>query len=662
MGKYDALFQPMKIGNVEVKNRFAMMPMGIHSARLVNPDGSFSDDGIRYYERIAEGGVGLIITSAITVQGRFDNSKGSHSSLDHAGPEYIEQSKRLTDRIHKAGAKIFLQLSGGSGRTLPMQVAEGEPIAASDDMPNVWDPHVKHRGLTREEIQFYIDSFGHGAKLAKEAGFDGVEIHAIHEGYLIDQFTIAFFNRRMDEYGGNLEGRLLFPKKIVEVIKQECGEDFPVSVRFSVRSMIKDFNSGALPGEEFIEAGRDLEEGIQVAKLLEAYGYDMLNGDNGTYDSWWYPHPPVYMPEGCNLAECTEVQKHVSIPVICAGRMEKPDLALDAVKSGKVTGIGIARQFLADPDYCNKLREENADDIRPCIACHEGCLKRIFKGQDMCCALNPSVCREDAYALKPAETKKKVLIIGGGIGGMEAARVSAIRGHEVSLYEKTDQLGGMFIAASAMSFKESDKRLIRWYARQMEKLSVDVHMNTEVTDEIIRDADPDVIFQATGSSPRTLDLPGAENDYVMSAVEALNSPEKVKGKIVVIGGGLTGIEIAYDHAKNGEDVTVIEAMDRVLNVDIAAANLLYLKEAVCHYGIKTVTGAAVSSLQDGRVTFSADGEEKSVPADTVIVSIGYDSTPPIHVEGKEVYTIGDAGRVSNLLGAVWSAYETAMNV
>ena len=278
------------------------------------------------------------------------------------------------------------------------------------------------------------------------------------------------------------------------------------------------------------------------------------------------------------------------------------------------------------------------------------------------CALNPAVCREDAYELKAAEAKKKVMVIGGGIGGMEAARVLTIRGHEVSLYEKTDQLGGMFIAASAMIFKESDKRLIRWYARQMEKLSVDVHMNTEVTDEIIRDADPDVIFQATGSSPRTLDLPGTENDYVMSAVEALNSPEKVKGKIVVIGGGLTGIEIAYDHAKNGEDVTVIEAMDRVLNVDIAAANLLYLKEAVCHYGIKTVTGAAVSSLQDGRVTFSADGEEKSVPADTVIVSIGYDSAPPIHVEGKEVYTIGDAGRVSNLLGAVWSAYETAMNV
>ncbi|MDD3403401.1 MAG: FAD-dependent oxidoreductase [Hespellia sp.] len=662
MGKYDALFSPMKVGTVEVKNRFALMPMGIHSARLVNPDGSFTDDGIRYYERIAEGGVGLIITSAITVQGKFDNSKGSHSSLDKAGPEYIERSQKLTDRIHKAGSKIFLQLSGGSGRTLPMMVAEGEPIAASDDMPNVWDPSIKHRGLTKDEIQFYIDSFAHGAKLAKEAGFDGVEIHAIHEGYLIDQFTIAFFNRRMDEYGGNLEGRLLFPKKIVEAIKEACGNDFPVSVRFSVRSMIKDFNSGAIPGEDFIEAGRDLEEGIQAAQLLEKYGYDMLNGDNGTYDSWWYPHPPVYMPEACNLEDCAEVQKHVSIPVLCAGRMENPAIALDAVESGKVSGVGIARQFLADPDYCNKLKEGNVEDIRPCIACHEGCLKRIFKGQDMCCALNPAVCREDTYELKPAMSKKKVMVIGGGIGGMEAARVCALRGHEVTLYEKTDKLGGMFIPASGMTFKESDKRLIAWYERQMDKCGVAVYMNTTVTDKLIQKETPDVVFRATGSIPRELNLPGVENDYVLNAVEALNHPEKVKGDIVIVGGGLTGIEIAYDHAKNGENVTVLEAMDKALNVDIAAANLLYLKEAIKYYKIPIVTNANITSFENNVVTYNISGKEENVHADTVIISIGYTSNPQVNDSGAEFYTIGDADHVSNLLGAIWSAYEQAMNV
>ena len=662
MGKYDVLFTPMKVGSLEVKNRFVMGPMGIHSHRLVNQDGSFTDDAIRYYERIAEGGCGLIVTSAMTVQGKFDCSKGSQSSLDKAGPEYIIQSRKLTDRVHNAGAKIFLQLSSGSGRTLPMFIAEGEPIAASDDMPNFWDPSVKHRGLTKDEIQMYIDCFASGAKKAKEAGFDGVEIHAVHEGYLLDQFTIAFFNRRMDEYGGNLEGRLTFPRKIVEAIKKECGEDFPVGLRYSVRSMIKDFNSGAIPGEDFIEAGRDLEEGIAAAKLLESYGYDMLNADNGTYDSWWYPHPPVYMPEGCNLDDCAAVQKEVSIPVACAGRMEDPELALASVESGKVQAVCLARQFLADPDYCNKLEKEEVNEIRPCIACHAGCLGRIFKGQDLCCALNPAVAREDAYAIKEADTKKKVLVIGGGIGGMEAARVCALRGHAVDLYEATDTLGGVFIPASNMSFKASDKKLISWYKGQMEKLGVNVHMNTTVTQEVIDAVNPDVVFQATGSTTRTLNLPGHENDYVLSAVEALNNPEKVTGDITVIGGGLTGIEIAYEYAKAGSKVTVLEAMDKILNVDIAAANKNYLLAAIDVYNINVVTNAKVTSFENNTVTYTVNDTEENVHADTVVVSVGYNSYAPFNVEGKEFYTIGDANKVSNLMGAIWSAYEIAMNI
>ena len=662
MAKYDVLFTPMKIGSLEIKNRFIMGPMGIHSHRLVNPDGSFTNDAIRYYERMAEGGCGLIVTSAMTVQSKFDNSKGSTAALDKAGKEYIVQSKKLTDRIHKAGSKIFLQLSSGSGRTLPMFIAQGEPIAASDGMPNFWDPSVKHRGLTKDEIQMYIDCFASGAKKAQEAGFDGVEIHAVHEGYLLDQFTIAFFNRRMDEYGGNLEGRLTFPRKIVEAIKKECGEDFPVSLRYSVRSFIKDFNSGAIPGEDFIEAGRDLEEGIAAAKLLESYGYDMLNADNGTYDSWWYPHPPVYMPEGCNLDDCTAVQQNVKIPVACAGRMENPDLALDAVKTGKVQAICLARQLLADPDYCNKLEKEETDDIRPCIACHAGCLGRIFKGQDLCCALNPAVAREDAYELTEAKVKKHVLIIGGGIGGMEAARVSAIRGHKVDLYETSNQLGGVFIPASNMSFKSSDKRLIAWYKLQMEKLGVNIHMNTPVTQELIDEVNPDVIFQATGSTTRTLNLPGKENEYVLTAVDALNNPDKVKGEIVVIGGGLTGIEIAYEYAKSGSKVTVLEAMDKILNVDIAAANKNFLLAAINVHNINIVKNAKVTSFENNNVTYNIDDKEHNVHADTVIVSVGYNSNAPFNIEEKEFYTIGDANKVSNLMGAIWDAYETAMKI
>lgn len=453
MGKYDCLFEPLQVGSIQLKNRIVLEPMGIHSHRLVNADGSFTEDGIAYYETIAKGGTGLIITSAMPVNSAFDLSKGSKAAMDLAGEEFIENTRKLTERLHSYGAKIFMQLSAGAGRVQPRFIADGEPVAPSDGLPNFWNPSITHRALTREEIEQYIRCFGQAARKAKEGGVDGVEIHAVHEGYLLDQFTLAFCNKRTDEYGGSLEGRFLFAKKIVEAIKESCGQNYPVSIRYSVRSMMKGFNSGALPGETFTEVGRDLDEGIAAAKLLEACGYDMLNANNGTYDSWWYAHPPVYMPEGCNLAESVEIKKHVHIPVVCTGRMENPELALKAIQEKQIDGIGLARQLLADPEWPNKLMKEQAEEIRPCIACHAGCLNRIFKGQDLCCALNPAVAREKEYAITPAETKKHIIVVGGGIGGMEAARVCALRGHQVDLYEKSGRLGGMFIPASAMSFQ-----------------------------------------------------------------------------------------------------------------------------------------------------------------------------------------------------------------
>lgn len=664
MDTYDCLFEPMKIGGIQVKNRIVLEPMGIHSHRLVNPDGSFTDDGITYYETIAKGGAGLLITSAMPVWSKFGMAKGSKAAMNLAGDEFIENTKKFTSRIHQHGTKVFMQLSAGAGRVNPMFIAEGEAVSASDDLPNFWDPSTKHRALTKEEIQTYIDYFGEAALKAKKGGVDGVEIHAVHEGYLLDQFAISFCNKRTDEYGGSLEGRLLFVKKILESVKKTCGKDYPVSIRYSVRSMMKDFNSGALPGEDYIEVGRDLEEGIEGAKLLEAFGYDMLNADNGTYDSWWYPHPPVYMPEGCNLDESIEIKKHVSIPVVNAGRMDNPKLALMAVKEKKIDGIGLARQLLADPEWPNKLMNDDAEDIRPCIACHAGCLNRIFKGQDLCCALNPAVAREKEYELKPASEKKHIVVIGGGIGGMEAARVCAIRGYTVDLYEKSDELGGMFIPAAAMSFKESDKRLIEWYKRQMDKTGVRVHLNTTVDKEMIDAMNADAVFIATGSKAKMIQAEGFESESVLTAVDALMNPEKIHGDIVIIGGGLTGIEIAYDQALHGRKVTVLEALDKYLNVDIAAANKNFLLTAIKYYNIDVHVNAKVISYIDGNVVFEDETGKHKVKADTVIVSIGYNSENTLanEVTGDNVYVIGDANKVSNLMGAIWQAYEIAMNI
>lgn len=664
MGKYDCLFQPMKVGSIELKNRVILEPMGIHSHRLVNPDGSFTEDGITYYETVAKGGAGLIITSAMPVNSKFGMSKGSKAAMDLAGDEFIKNTKKLTDRIHKHGTKLFMQLSGGAGRVLPAFIADGEPIGPSDNIPNFWDPSTMHRALTREEIYDFIEKFGDAAVKAKEGGVDGVELHAVHEGYLIDQFTLAFCNNRTDEFGGSIEGRFLFPKLIIENIKKKCGDDYPVSVRFSVRSFMKGFNSGALPGENFEEVGRDLEEGIKAAQLLESFGYDMLNADNGTYDSWWYPHPPVYMPEACNLEESIEIKKYVNIPVVCAGRMENPEVALKAVSENQVDGIGLARQLLADPQWPTKLMNDNAEDIRPCIACHAGCLNRIFKGQDICCALNPAAAREEAYELKPAETSKHVVVIGGGIGGMEAARVCAIRGHKVDLYEKSSDLGGMFIPASAMSFKEADKKLIEWYKLQMNKTGVTVHMNTEVTKEMLAGMNADEVFLATGSSAKKLPLEGFDSENVLTAVEALMNPDKIKGDVVVIGGGLTGVEIAYDQVLTGKKVTILEAMDKILNVDIAAANKNFLTSAIALYNIDVKVNAKVSSYVNGKVYYTNETEKHAVNADTVIVSIGYNSNNALanELSDDNVHVIGDANKVSNLLGAIWQAYELAMYI
>ena len=285
-----------------------------------------------------------------------------------------------------------------------------------------------------------------------------MEIHAVHEGYLLDQFAIANTNFRDDCYGGTLENRLRFATDIIRGIKEECG-DYPVAVRYSVVSKMKGFNRGALPEEEYEEFGRDYQESIRAAKILEEAGCDMLDADNGSYDAWYWAHPPVYMKKACNLEDCAFLRRHVSIPVVCAGRMDDPQVAAEAINKGQIDGIGIARQFLADAEWVSKLRQGHAEQIRPCIACHNGCLGRLVEGEGLSCALNPACMQERKYAVTAAEQKRNVLVAGGGIAGMEAARVCAMRGHKVMLCEKSDRLGGAFIAAAAPSFKEDDKSM-----------------------------------------------------------------------------------------------------------------------------------------------------------------------------------------------------------
>ncbi len=665
--KYDILFTPMQIGSMEVKNRFVMCAMG--GTHIFKPDGTYDKEGCEYLIERAKGGVGLLVTGA-TVVAPMGGPLWLHEKKDA-----FMATKKMTDEVHRFGAKILIQLSAGSGRTFPgspeLMKAHGlDPniffVAPSEGLPNVWDPSIKHRALTTEEVYQYIHSFIESAKMAQEAGFDGIEIHAVHEGYLIDQFTVEATNSRTDEFGGSLEKRLRFPCEIIKGVKNACGEDFVVTVRYSVASKMKGFNSGALPGVAYKEFGRSLEESPEVAQILEEAGCDALDADNGSYDSWYWAHPPVYMPMGCNMPEVAFIKNYVNIPVICAGRMDDPDLAAKSIEDGLFDGIGIARAFLADPDYVNKIRQGDIDDIRPCIACHNGCLAQIFIGNPLTCAVNPAVFREDELRLVKTDTPKKVAVIGGGLAGMESARLAAERGHQVTLFEKTNELGGVFIAAATPDFKESDRKLIKWYKKKLVDDKVDVRLNTEATPDSIKEFGADVVIQATGALPKKLPVKGIEKS--VEAIDFLRGTKPVGEKVAVIGGGLTGCEIAYELAKEGKTPIIIEMLDGILKVPgLSASNKNMLLELLKYYEIEIHTNAKAKEIRPDGVCIEVNGKEEFVEADSVVCSAGYDSccviSPDMYVDvAPEVYSIGDCKCVGNVMGVVHDAYEVAYKI
>lgn len=681
--KLEPLFTPWKIGNCEIKNRIVLTSMGGTDLFGWMEKNHFDKDGAKFIMEIAKNNVGLILPGCQPVYNPM------FGQWLYKNKKMYDDLKKWMPEFHKTGAKLFVQLTAGFGRsftissmmetlfTNPVLKVLSKPFmdldmitASASPSPNRWSDKVPSRALTKEEIKKFVDAFAKSAKMLKDAGVDGVEVHAVHEGYLLDQFTLKYVNKRTDEYGGSFENRYRFPVEVVQAIKKACGDDFPVSLRYSVISKTKGFRQGAIPGEDYVEVGRDMEESEKAAKYLQDAGYDCLNCDNGTYDAWYWAHPPVYMPENCNLADVEHIKNFIDIPVICAGRLD-PRVAADSIKEGKLDGAGFARPFLADQAWVTKMMNDQEEDIRPCILCHNGCFNMChYKGvpndQELSdslhlarCAVNAETMQWNKHYIKKTTSPKTVHIIGGGIGGMEAARVLKLRGHNPIIHEKSDVLGGTFIPASAESYKGKLRELLEWYRLQMKKLNIEVKLNDEVKDIAVFGDAPVIV--ATGSTPRQLRrVPGYEK--MVEACEFLTGTP-VGDTVAVIGGGLTGSEIAYELALKGKNPIIVEMKDDLVSQKgVCLANSSYLREWFALNKTPVYLETTLKEVKDGSIVCTQkDGKEIEIPCDSVISCAGYIPAPLAEKSGN-VYLVGDCLAIGNLRSVVWRAYDVAMKI
>lgn len=664
------LFEPARIGSIAVKNRYAMGPMG--PLGLATAGGGWNRRGIEYYVRRAQGGVGLIITGVCQVTNPAEHLPAGMIPNPVLSPaEFLSTSRELTERVHAYGAKIVLQAGAGFGRVIVKgMIPPGGAPTAPSAIPYRWDPSITCRPMTVEEIHEVVANFRLTGALAKAAGFDGVQVHAVHEGYLLDQFAISFFNQRTDEYGGSLENRLRFATEIAAALHTGAGKDYPVQLRYSLKSMVKDWGVGALPGEDFTERGRDTTEGIAAARLLHDAGYEVLDIDAGTYDSWFWNHPPMYQDKGLFLPFArTLKQACPDIPLIVAGRLDDPDRAVGAVREGIADMVSLARPLLADPDIVAKLASGHREKVRPCLSCQEGCIGRIEHFTSLRCAVNPQAAREGEYRLTPVNPReaKRVLVVGGGVAGMEAARVLATRGHTPVLYERSGRLGGVVVAGGQPSFKDDDLALVAWYQHELASLGVEVHLDTPVGPD---DLDPqrwDHVILASGSVPNRLPVPGVDN--AVDACDALLNQDSLGQRVTIVGGGLTGCELALSLREKDRDVTIVEILDDVLekNGPLCMANEVMLHDLVhADAGITVAAGSRLGAIGSGQVSVQTPDGERQIAADSVVTAIGYhpntELLDTLRDSGIAFHVVGDAKTCLNIMYAIWDAYEVAANL
>ena len=627
---------------------------------LYGAHGELTTNGLAHITERAKGGWGMYINGSIMVDYKVDPCDEHTAPLLHKA-DFLKRARRANEIAGYYGMKIIQQISAGYGRNHGTSSCSENPVFGV--------PGAVTHALTKDEIKMKIDCVVEAAQLMKLSGFAGVEIHALHWGYLLDQFAMSITNRREDEYGGSLENRLRICREIIEGIKQTCGSDFPVSMRLGLKSYISGLEKPSFTGEN--EAGRTLEEGIRIARLLEEYGYDMLNVDVGTYDSFYYACAPMFVPQGYVLPLAEKVKEAVHIPVMCGGRMDNPEMVEKALAEGKIDGAVMGRPSLADPYIPKKLVMGRPDKIRPCLACNVGCMGKLRSGEHISCAVNPLLRKEGYHSPEKALVSKKVAVIGGGIAGMEVARTAKMRGHDVTIYEKSDHLGGLLIAAGAHVYKPEIGKLVEWYKGELRDLKVPVVFNREMKADDIRALAPDVAVFAVGSHPFMPPIKGIDHPKCVSGVKALETGRDVGETVAVVGAGWIGCEVAVDYAMQGKKVILIDAVSKPLGGNKITPPIMtqqIVPDLIEHYNIQCQMNSKLVEVNDeGAVVAPVNGGDNIViKADTVVMSIGMHANgsdiDELFGDGIELYSIGDCHSVGNVYTAINGAYEISANL
>lgn len=646
---FESALSPMYIGEMFVKNRLVVPAM---DSAMCEMDGKIEKMACDYYGSRAKGGFGMVITEIAAVDEKATGMPGEPRLYSD---EYLPGLKRLANAIHNGGAKAIVQLHHAGRETTTALI--GQTPSGPTSIPSVVyrEPVLEY---TTQEVYKLIDSYIDSAERCKRAGFDGIEFHSAH-GYMGLQFMSPRTNKRIDEFGGGIAGRSYFHKLIIEGIRKACGKDFAIIVR--------------LDSIEGRAGGIEENEAVVFARMLEDYGADAINVSAGTYASWDVIVPPPDYPQGWNWHGTRRIRDAVNIPVMAAGRFSDPYVVEQAIERGDTDFVCLGRQSIADPEYPNKLAGGDIEDIVPCVGCTQRCMS--FNDHDslqegdwgVSCIFNPMSNNRQDVQYGPTEDPKKVMVIGAGVGGMEAAWIAAERGHDVTLYEKNgeNRVGGQFLVAAYPPYKQDLIRPIRYYKHMCEKNGVKMIYNTEVTTDFIKSQKPDILIVATGATPFKLDIPGKDDETVYMANDVLLGKSILKNSALVIGGGMVGTETAEFCRDYCERVAVVEMKDAIAS-DVYMTVRDSMLKRFKKEEIEVYTNTTVSKIDGNTVYAQQNGEEIVLDGfDNIIFAVGSKADKQFeNVEdlAEKVYVIGDAKQARSALEAIYEGARVGMSI